>query len=195
MLDKQKIDRLRRIHVIVSMILFFGTLGFCSYMAKDLQITKISLSNFGIYKSIGIFWNTALFLIALQLFHVTRNSIIKHNISKKIKVLFTIATVFLMITAVVTMNYKIHNYTAWLYFILYPISMFLYGYELIKTEFRLGMTSMFLSLTSLLLPAISLFFFSGFAIPEICHTLSIMIWTICVYYEDEYKRLLKWFNF
>jgi len=100
----------------------------------------------------------------------------------------------LLITAVVDMTHSAHTITAISYFVGYTFSIFLFGYRLLESDFRMGMTSIVLSLCSMFIPILTLFVFPGLAIPEIIHTIFIFLWDITLTFDVEYKNLLKKIN-
>jgi hypothetical membrane protein len=191
---KERITRLKQVHYIVAIVLFVVTLGFCSYYASDLKLAHISLSHYGIYKRIGFFWNASLFLIGITLFIEAYLNIQKYLPKSRLLYLFIAAIICLLLTASVNMNYKIHYYFAYTYFIGYTLSMFLFGYLLIKSDFRIGVTSIIISVSSVICPLVALLYIHSFAIPELTHTLLIFIWITITKFDTEYKNFLKRFG-
>jgi hypothetical membrane protein len=93
------------------------------------------------------------------------------------------------------MNYKIHNLFAVSYFIGYIISIFLFGYKLLRNDFRIGISSIIIAISCLVFPIITTYFFKGWAIPEIIHTMFILVWVIMLSFDTEYKNILKKIGF
>src|SRR5262245_41844973 len=138
---KDRIDKLKQVHYIVSLLLFVATLFFCTYTADDLKLINISLSHFGIRSKIGALLNASLFIVLITLFIDTYRNISKFGLGRLLLYLFAVSIVCLLLTASINMTYKIHFFTAYVYFIGYTLGMFLFGYSLIKVDFRIGVTS------------------------------------------------------
>ncbi len=192
---RDRILRLKKVCSIIAVILFIFGVVFCSLAAKDLKLSEISLSTFGIDSKIGFVWNITLFLIGIFLYVDALRCVFMYFISdiinKRLIVSFTISTVFLLLTALIDMTHKFHNFTAGAYFIGYTVSIFLFGFKLLKSDFRIGMTSVVISICSAVVPILLTFFIKGLAISEIAHTIFIFMWVISLSFETEYKRLLK----
>jgi hypothetical membrane protein len=99
------------------------------------------------------------------------------------------------LTAAIDMSYKIHNLFAVSYFIGYIISIFLFGYKLLRSDFRIGISSIIIAISCLVFPIITTYFFKGWAIPEIIHTMFILVWVIMLSFDTEYKNILKKIGF
>lgn len=188
---KRRIERLKKIHCLVSLLLFIVTLAFCSYSASDLKLTSISLSHFGIYNKIGIIWNVSLFIIGITLFIEAYLNINKYLLKRRLLYLFGFSALCLLLTASITMTHKIHFYTAYIYFIGFTLGIFIFGFSLIKVDFRIGITSIIISVISVLFPVFILMWLHSFAIPELMHTALIFNWIIVTRYDTKYKNLLK----
>lgn len=188
---KEKIDKLKQVHCFLAILLFIATLGFCSYSADDLNLIDISLSHFGIYNEIGIIWNVSLFIIGITLFIEAYLSITKYLLKRRLLYLFGFSVLCLLLTASITMTHKIHFYTAYIYFIGFTLGIFIFGFSLIKVDFRIGITSIIISIVSVLCPVLILIWLHSFAIPEITHTVLIFSWIIITRYDTRYKNVLR----
>ena len=188
---KSKIEKIKRTHYIVTGFLFVATLLFCCYTATDLKLVKTSLSHFGIYNNIGVLWNASVFLIGVTLFIEAYLNIKKYSYGNWLLCLFSVSIFCLLLTATINMKHAIHFYTAYIYFIGFTICMFLFGFLLIKTDFRIGITSIIISLLSLIAPIGILMYLGSFAIPELTHTLFVFVWMIIIRFETAYKKVLK----
>lgn len=193
---KQRIERVKNTHYLVSIFLFIASFCFCSYTASDLKLINISLSHFGIYNKIGLIWNTSVFLIGITL-------LIEVYLNKKkyllgtcswLFYLFGISILSLLLTASISMAHRIHFYSAYAYFIGFTLSMFLFGYSLIKTDFRIGITSIIISVVSVLFPVAIVMYLHSFAIPELTHTTLVFTWIIITRFDTQYKIFLKRFG-
>jgi hypothetical membrane protein len=196
---KDRITKIKKIHSVISSTLFFVVLLFCIYNVNELKIADISLSQYGINHKTGILWNISLFILGVLLYLQSLKNIFRyHNnykISTNLTISFSLSSIFLLLTAAIDMNYKIHNLFAVSYFIGYIISIFLFGYKLLRNDFRIGISSIIIAISCLVFPIITTYFFKGWAIPEIIHTMFILVWVIMLSFDTEYKNILKKIGF
>jgi len=192
---KDKILKFKKIHTVISIVIFTLLISYCIFSLPNLHLSAISLSRFGISEGTSSIWNIGLFGIGLMLYASVWKNIYSYFedeiINKRLTILFIVSSIMLLLTAVIDMKHSIHNITAILYFIGYTLGMFLFGYKLLITDFRMGMTSIVASICSIIFPLIGLFIFPGLAIPEIVHTGFIFLWDITLTFDIEYKNLLK----
>ncbi len=188
---KRRIDKLKQIHCLLSIMLFVLTFSFCSYTASDLKLINISLSHYGIYNKIGAIWNVSLFIFGITLFVEAYINIKKYSLHRGLRYLFGLSIICLMLTATINMTHRIHFYTAYIYFIGFTLGMFLFGFNLIKVDFRIGITSIILSVVSVLIPVMITMWLHSFAIPELTHTALIFNWIFITRYDTRYKNFLK----
>jgi len=73
--------------------------------------------------------------------------------------------------------------------------MFLFGKMLLKSDFRIGITSIMISTLCFVVPSISFLVSDALAYPEIVHTLFVLIWVVFLSWEIEYKNFLKKIGF
>jgi hypothetical protein len=191
---KERINRLKQVHYIAAIILFVITLGFCSFYASDLKLTNISLSHFGIYKEIGFFWNASLFVIGITLFIEAILNINKYMPKSWLLYLFISSVICLLFTASINMSYPIHYYFAYTYFIGYTSSIFLFGFFLMKSDLRMGITSIVISIASVICPLAVLMWVHSFALPELTHTLFVFTWVSITKFDTNYRNFLKHFG-
>lgn len=192
---RDKVIRFKKIHATTSLIIFTFLVTYCLMSLPEFNLSDISLSRFGISEGTYLVWNIGLFILGVVLYlSVMRNVYLYHKdkiINKRLTVLFAVSTVMLLFTAIVDMRFSIHNILAILYFVGYTLSIFLFGYKLLESDFRMGMTSICVAIASMIVPILSLFVFPGLAIPEIVHTLFIFLWDLTLTFDIEYKNLLK----
>jgi len=188
---KERIDRLKQVHCLIATCLFVVTFSFCSFTASELNLMNISLSHFGIHSKIGVVWNVSLFIIGITLLIEAYLSINKFMLGKWMLYLFGFSIVCLFLTASINMNYKFHFYAAYTYFIGFTLGMFIFGYKLLKSDFRIGITSIVIAVVSVLLPVAAVMYLHSFAIPELSHTSFVFIWVITTRYDIRYKNFLK----
>lgn len=191
---KERIARIKKLHYVAAIILFVLTLCFCLLYASDLKLTTISLSHFGIYHKIGFIWNATLFVIGITLFVEAILNINKYMPKSWLLYLLIASIICLLLTASVNMNHPVHYYFAYAYFIGYTGSMFLFGFLLIKTDFRIGITSIIISVASVVFPILCIMYFKGFAIPELAHTLFVFVWVTLTKFDNNYRNFLKRFG-
>lgn len=198
-LIREKILKIKKIYSIVSLTLFIAVLTFCVINTKELNLSETSLSNYGIHYKTEYIWNISLFILGILLYLHALRSIFRYyssgQISSRLVLSFTISSLCLLLTASIDMNYKIHDHFALLYFIGYIVSIFLFGWKLLVTDFRIGISSILISLCCLVFPILTTYLFKGWAIPEIIHTLFILIWVIMLSFDTEYKNLIKKIGF
>ncbi|HKC68111.1 MAG TPA: hypothetical protein VKG26_07760 [Bacteroidia bacterium] len=195
---KERIERLKKVHYIVAIILFACTFGFCwwysSNLSNKLELTKISLSHFGIQHEIGFFWNASLFVIGITLFIEAILNINKYMPKSWLLYLFIGSVICLLLTASVDMRHRIHFYFAYTYFIGYTSSIFLFGFLLMKSDLRMGITSIVISIASVICPLAVLMWIHSFALPELTHTLFVFTWVSITKFDTNYRNFLKRFG-
>jgi hypothetical protein len=191
---RERIVRIKQLHYIVAIVLFILTLGFCAFYASDIHLAHTSLSHYGIYKRIGFFWNATLFIIGITLFIEAFLNTNKYLKGSWILYLFIGAIICLFLTAAINMNHKIHYYFAFAYFIGYTLSIFLFGYLLMKSDLRIGITSIVISVASVVCPLALVMWLHSFAIPELTHTMFVFVWVSVTKFDGEYKNFLKRFG-
>ncbi|HTA63700.1 MAG TPA: hypothetical protein VK835_14650 [Bacteroidia bacterium] len=191
---KERIERLKKVHYIIAIVLFLVTLSFCSFYAKGLKLTEISLSHFGIYKEIGFFWNASLFVIGITLFIEAILNINKYMPKSWLLYLFIGSVICLLLTASINMSYKIHYYFAYTYFIGYTSSIFLFGFLLMKSDLRMGITSIIIAIASVICPLAVLMLVHSFALPELTHTMFVFAWVSITKFDTSYRNFLKRFG-
>ena len=193
-----RISKIRKIHSVVSILLFVVLICFCDYTCKELKLSQISLSKFGIDENIGYIWNSSLFILSILLYIDAIKNVNKffhkNKYKKVLKTLFAFSNICLLLTAVINMNYNIHNITAFLYFLGYSISIYIFGHQTMKEDLRIGALSVGVSLCSVFFPALIFYMHKTLAIPEIIHCVFIFVWILFMSFETETKNILKKFG-
>jgi len=196
---KDRITKIKKIHSIISSTIFFVVLLFCISNNNELNLSDHSLSHFGVAYKTSQLWNWSLFGLGVFLYLHALRSIFKYytdgKISSNLIILFSFSSLSLLLTALIDMRFKIHNFFAISYFIGYIISIFLFGYKLLAADFRIGMTSIIISISCLIIPITTTYIFKGWAIPELIHTLFILCWVLVLSFDKEWKQLLKKIGF
>lgn len=191
---KERIERLKQVHYIAAIILFVATFCFCWLYSSNLELTKISLSHFGIQAEIGFFWNASLFVIGITLFIEAILNINKYMPKSWLLYLFIVSVICLLLTASVDMRHHIHYYFAYAYFIGYTSSIFLFGFLLMKSDLRMGITSIIIAIASVICPLAVLMIVKSFALPELTHTLFVFTWVSITKFDTNYRNFLKRFG-
>ena len=186
---------LKAIHLWVSIFLFLLFL-FISLKTKHVGLFQIhSLSRLGISDN-GWIWNSGLILLSTLLYFKIKDSIIKFCGSDKLLIsLSKFSVINLILTAIITMDYQLHDLTAILYFIGTSLLIFFFGIKIHKTNFRIGQISMVLGITSAILPMITIGFLKSLAIPEIEHILLLFLWLSILQHDDIVISILKKLGF
>jgi hypothetical protein len=186
---------LKAIHLWVSILIFF-TFLIISLRTKNIDIFQISsLSRLGISNK-GWIWNSGLLLLSLLLYHKIKDSIIDFcGNCKPLILLNKFVIVNLVLTALVTMDYSLHNLTAVLYFLGTSLLIFFFGFKIHKTNFRIGQVSMLVGISSAILPMITIGVLKSLAIPEIEHILLLFFWLFILQHDDLVIDILKKFGF
>ena len=175
--------------------MYFSIVIFCilllySLYNKHLNISEISLSRLGINKD-GYIWNGGLIFISFLLYFKIKNSVRKFL---KSKVLFNINKFLitcLILTAIINMDYALHNFVALFYFIGVSLLIFVFGVKMHKINFRLGQLSLFIAILSTLIPSISFPIIKTLAIPEIIHASLLFLWLIILEHDDYAINIIK----
>ncbi len=194
---KDRISKIKKWHSIFSSIVFFLLLCFCAWTV-NLKIIDISLSQFGVQRETSMIWNSILFIVGVLLYLESVKNLINYfeKIPQFLFILFSFSSICLLLTALVDMSYSLfHNTVAFLYFIGYSSSIFLFGKKLLVDNFRMGISSIIISLLSIFIPIFLVYSLPGLAIPEIAHTFFIFVWVIIMSWEIEYKHYLKKIGF
>ena len=180
---EQLLYKFRKLQTIFSVILFFFILIFFLTTTK-LDIREIQISHWGVLEDFGWIFNYGLIIVSLTTFFNAFHYIKNHNriISKKIHYLaFGLTSLFLFFVGFFPVNehQNLHNIFAFSYFFSYPLSIFLLSHINRKhITYKEWFSHLIISSIMILTPLILIKFFNGMAIPEIAHTLIVMLWNI-----------------
>ena len=181
MLDRDRfLKNIRQIQSIISALLFISVSIFCWYFS-GFDITQIQLSNWG-DGVVAVIWNTSVCLFSISIF-VNSFLYIKNHLRIKYKkllyLLFGFISINLFIVGFYNLHHEIHNYSAYLYFFLYPLSIFIHSYlNRSNLTYKDWKEKVILSIVMTTVPLFMIFLFKGMAIAEISHTILVMIWNI-----------------
>ncbi len=190
-----KIKLIKRIHLILSFIIFFSLLGW-SILSNKLSITNHPLSRLGTYQDTNPVWMLSLFLISFGILINSITHIQEWNLKYK-----KITTLFFGISALSLSGVSLfdmftspflHNLFAEIFFIGYTVSIFFTGMQMIKMDLRIGMISIIIS--SMMFISGSWLFFQIQSIPEIIFIILAFIWNFIIIYHNEMKKILKLFG-
>lgn len=184
-----KIRVIKSIHLYFSIIAFILLLSF-SLHNKHLCLTEISLSRLGINQG-GWIWNAGLLLISFFLYNSIKILIEKFIQSCLLQNINKFLVLCLALTAIINMNYALHNFIAISYFLGVSILMFVFGIKIHKTHFRIGQLSLFIAILSTIAPSVSVSLMKSLAIPETIHVSLLFLWLIILSHSDYVVNLIK----
>lgn len=181
------VKMIRRFQTIIAIILFFAVFILC-WKTTNFQLSEIQLSDWGKSGFISYAWNTSLCGLAIS---TLINSVLYIKKSNRIRwkiwsyLGFSIVSVSLFATGFFNLNWgDLHMYSAWIYFFIYPLVIFLQTHINRKTlhysDWRDGMI---ISIGMISLPLISISLFSGLAIPETIHIIFVIIWNLKIAFK------------
>jgi len=181
----ERVRNLKKHHTIISLIIFSFMIAY-GIIKIDLLISSTTLSNFGIREETNPFWIISLIILSASIW----SNSYKYN--RVISTLFRISVFGLVGVAFVDMDFSIilHDIFAGIFFLFYSLSIFVSGISLMKTDFRIAMTSIFISI----LMMISILFLGVKlqSISEIIFFILSFLWNFIIIYTMEIKKILKY---
>jgi hypothetical membrane protein len=184
-LKEELLSKFRRLQTIFSVLMFFLVLVFFT-VTTNFQIKDIQISEWGTLDKVGWIFNVSLILLSISIFFNVFLYIKNHKriIDKRLLyILFGVVSLSLFITGVfdVETNRIIHNISAFTYFFVYPLSIFVLSHlNRAHINYREWVTHLSVSICMVFLPLMSMTFFSGMAIAEIIHIVAVMVWNIYI---------------
>lgn len=184
MSNKSNLVRLiRRTQTIISVTLFLFTMLFC-WQATGLELTKIQISYWGSStEEYGWLWNSIIVLLSVSI--VINNVIfVKRHTRLKYKtipyIMFSLVSFCLLLVGSFNLEYGLlHDIPAWVYFFLYPLSIFTMTYLNRGTlHYKEWFIHLIFSITMIVSPLMCLTFVDGFGLAEIVHSLVVVSWNI-----------------
>mgnify|MGYP003632930192 FL=1 len=156
---------------------------FC-WKTTGLELEKIQLSFWGSNEMrFGWVWNSILILLSVS---ILANNIlfVKRHVRLRRKnisyIMFSFVALCLMMLGIFNLDYgALHDLPAWLYFFMYPLSIFVMAY--LNRKFLLykeWFTHLIFSIIMIIVPISFIAMFEGLAIPEILHSIIVSIWNI-----------------
>ena len=179
---------IRRTQTIISIMLFFMVLIFC-WHTNGLELEKIQLSFWGSDElRFGWLWNSIIILLSISIL-VNNLLFIKKHVRLRKKnvsyIMFSFVAICLMMLGIFNLDYGIlHDLPAWLYFFVYPLSIFVMAYLNRKfLLYREWFTHLIFSIIMIIVPIFFVTMFEGLAIPEILHSVIVSVWNIYVAFK------------
>lgn len=167
---------------IIAMVLFFTVFILCWYKT-GFYLTDIQLSEWGKSGFIAYLWNAVICGLGLSTFI---NSMLYLNKSNRIKTkcfsyfMFGLVSLALFSTGFFNLNWGvIHIFSAWIYFFIYPLAIFLHTHLNRKViGYKDWRDGMIISLSMIVIPLLTINLFFGLAIPETIHIIFVIIWNL-----------------
>lgn len=173
----------RRTQTIVSILLFIAVFFLCWY-TTGFNLIDIQLSHFGINIITSNIWNISICLLSASIFYNSFYYIHDHTrlrYKDMFIALFIFVSICLFITGAVDMNHDLHDITAYIYFFVYPLVIYLFAhYNRKYLKYKDWLGHVIISLSMIVFPLLFLPLFSGMAIVEIVHTIFVIIWNIYI---------------
>ncbi len=182
------VNIIRKTQTLVSVLIFFIVLTFF-WNVTDFKIQEIQLSHWGGSKvKYGWVWNSVVVLLGITTLFNHIFFLYKHTRIKLKKIpytLFSIVSLSLIVVGLFNFEqYIIHNIFAYIYFFLYPLSIFTMVYLNRKyvtyNEWLLHLT---FSVIMIVLPLSLIGFFEGMAISEFIHSIIVSFWNIIIAFK------------
>lgn len=184
MSNKSDLVRLiRRTQTIVSVTLFIFTMLFC-WQATGLELSKIQISYWGSStEEYGWLWNSIIVLLSISIainniIFVKRHTRLKHKTIPYI--MFSLVSFCLLLVGSFNLEYELlHDIPAWVYFFLYPLSIFIMAYlNRGFLHYKEWFIHLIFSIIMIVSPLMCLTFVDGFGLAEIIHSLVVISWNI-----------------
>lgn len=183
------INVIRKLQTVISIVTFFIIFLFC-WSVTEFKLVDIQLSHWG-RKSVGIswIWNSVIILLSLSTFFnsfifVKKNQRIKNkNVSH---ILFGLVSFLLFLVGFFSVDYRIiHNISAYLFFFMYPLSIFVMSYlNRSSLLYKEWFTHLLISIIMMIVPLIFILMFNGMAIAEISHVMIVCYWNLYIVFKN-----------
>jgi hypothetical membrane protein len=179
---EQLIKIVRRSQTYVSIILFVLVFFVCWKFAK-LDIREIQLSYWGKSGWIGFIWNSAVCIFSISIFFNSYLYLSNNNRIKNRRVfywLFGVVSISLFLVGFFNMDHRmIHNISAGIYFLLYPLTIFIFSYFNRKyMTYTDWLQTVCISVSMTIFPIVMINLFHGMAIAEIVHAILVILYNI-----------------
>jgi hypothetical membrane protein len=181
------INIIRYSQTVIAVILFFLVFALC-WWKTGFYLTDIQLSDWGKSGFIGYLWNTVVCGLGIStlfnsILYIRKNSRIKTKLISYS--MFGFVSVALFATGFFNLNWGIiHIASAWIYFFVYPLVIFLHTHLNRKTlHYKDWRDGMIISISMIVLPILTTGLFFGLAIPETIHIIFVIIWNLKIAFK------------
>jgi hypothetical membrane protein len=179
------VNIIRKTQTLVSVLLFLIVLIFF-WDVTDFKIQEIQLSHWG---GDGVkyswLWNSIIILLSItilfnNIFFLKKHSRLKYKTIPYF--LFTVVGVSLFMVGFFNLNHSIiHNIFAYIYFFLYPLSIFIMAHlNRSYLVYKEWLTHLLLSVIMMVVPLSFIGFFEGLAISETIHSIIVCSWNVII---------------
>lgn len=174
---------IRRTQTVVSVTLFLLTMLFC-WQSTGLKLTEIQISYWGSSEmEYGWLWNSIIVMLSISIIinnilFVKRHSRLKYKTIPYI--LFSLVSFCLLLVGSFNLEHNLlHDIPAWIYFFLYPLSIFTMAYLNRGTlHYKEWFTHLIFSIIMIVTPLMCLSFTEGLGLSEIVHSLIVISWNV-----------------
>ncbi len=174
---------IRRTQTVVSVTLFLLTMLFC-WQSTGLKLTEIQISYWGSSEmEYGWLWNSIIVMLSISIIinnilFVKRHSRLKYKTIPYI--LFSLVSFCLLLVGSFNLEHNLlHDIPAWIYFFLYPLSIFTMAYLNRGTlHYKEWFTHLIFSIIMIVTPLMCLSFTEGLGLSEIAHSLIVISWNV-----------------
>ena len=174
---------IRRTQTVVSVILFLLTMLFC-WQSTGLKLTEIQISYWGSSEmEYGWLWNSIIVMLSISIIinnilFVKRHSRLKYKTIPYI--LFSLVSFCLLLVGSFNLEHNLlHDIPAWIYFFLYPLSIFTMAYlNRGILHYKEWFTHLIFSIIMIVTPLMCLSFTEGLGLSEIAHSLIVISWNV-----------------
>lgn len=190
------VGKIRQLQMLVSIVIFIGVTVQC-WVVTEFDVAKGYVSQWGADSETWYLWNGAIMLVSVAtLFNVVW-WIYKHPRLKYKKLYYSVflftAVCLFMVGLYPTGAYKyMHDVPAYLYFMIYPLAIFTMGFiNRKRIHYNEWVRHLIISLVMITLPLAFMNSFEGKAVPEILHTIIVIIWNLTLLKRYEVKRKVR----
>jgi hypothetical membrane protein len=174
---------IRRTQTVVSVTLFLLTMLFC-WQSTGLKLTEIQISYWGSSEmEYGWLWNSIIVMLSISIIinnilFVKRHSRLKYKTIPYI--LFSLVSFCLLLVGSFNLEHNLlHDIPAWIYFFLYPLSIFTMAYlNRGILHYKEWFTHLIFSIIMIVTPLMCLSFTEGLGLSEIAHSLIVISWNV-----------------
>jgi hypothetical membrane protein len=166
---------IRRTQTVVSVTLFLLTMLFC-WQSTGLKLTEIEMEY-------GWLWNSIIVMLSISIIinnilFVKRHSRLKYKTIPYI--LFSLVSFCLLLVGSFNLEHNLlHDIPAWIYFFLYPLSIFTMAYlNRGILHYKEWFTHLIFSIIMIVTPLMCLSFTEGLGLSEIAHSLIVISWNV-----------------